>query len=112
MLYGNSVGACATVKNMNPMERERIKKPAGIWLGATIFSLLTAAAFGGGVFLMVFGSIWLGLFFVVIAIAFARLCWFALPKDHKLQLWVTGLTITLALGYLLYVATHLELRFM
>jgi hypothetical protein len=97
---------------MNPMERERINKPAGTWLGATIFSLLTAAAFGGGVFLMVFSSIWHGLFFVVIAIAFARLCWFALPKDHKLQLWVTGLTIAFALGYLLYVATHLELRFM
>ncbi|WP_198115922.1 hypothetical protein [Massilia rhizosphaerae] len=94
------------------MERERINKPAGTWFGATIFSLLTAAAFGGGVFLMVFSSVWHGLFFVAIAIAFARLCWLALPKDHKLQVWVTGLTIALALVYLLYVATHLELHFM
>jgi hypothetical protein len=94
------------------MGRERIIKPGNAWLGATIFSLLTAAAFGGGVFLMVFSGIWHGLFFIVIAIAFARLCWSALPKNHKLQLWVTGLTIALALGYLLYVATHLDLRFM
>lgn len=94
------------------MERKRITKPAGAWLGATIFSLLTAAAFGGGVFLMVFNSIWHGLPFVVIAIVFARLCWFALPKDHKLQLWVMGFTIAFALGCLLYVATHLNLRFM
>lgn len=94
------------------MVKERTFKPASAWLGATIFSLLTAAAFSGGVFLMVFSSIWQGLFFVAIGAAFARLCWLALPKDHKLQLWVTGLTIALALGYLLYVATHLNLSFM
>ena len=94
------------------MERERIIKPGSAWLGTTIFSLLTAATFGGGVFLMGLSSIWPGLFFVAIAIAFGRLCWFAFPEDHKLQLWVTGSTIALALGYLLYVVTHLDLRFM
>lgn len=67
---------------------------------------------GCGVFLMVFSSVWHGLFFVAIAIAFAGSCWSALPEDHKLQLWLTGLTIALALVYLLYVATHLDLRFM
>jgi len=61
---------------------------------------------------MVFGGIWQGLFFVVISIAFARLCWSALPEDHKLQLCLTGLATALALGYVLYTATHLNLRFM
>jgi hypothetical protein len=94
------------------MERERIIKPGSAWLGTTIFSLLSAATFGGGVFLMGVIGIWPGLFFFAIAIVFARLCWFAFPEDHKLQLWVTGLAIALALGYLLYLITHLDLRFM
>lgn len=94
------------------MERERIIKSGSAWLGTTMFSLLTAATFGGGVFWMVFSSIWQGLFFIAIAVAFARLCWSALPEDHTLQLWVTGLAIALALGSLLYVITHLDLRFM
>jgi hypothetical protein len=94
------------------MAQEKIIKPASAWLGATIFSLLTGVAFGCGVFLMLFSGIWQGLFFIVIAIAFARLCWVALPEDHKVQLWVTGLTIALAMAYMLYLIFNLTPRFM
>lgn len=94
------------------MKQEHINEPASAWLGTTIFSLLTGMAFAYGTFLMLFNGAWYGLFFIVIAIAFARLCWVALPGDHKLQLWITGLMITLALVYLLYLISSLTLRFM
>lgn len=94
------------------MGREQIIKPASAWLGTTIFSLLTGIAFGYGVFLTLFDTVWHGLFFIVIAIAFACLCWLGLPKDHKLQLWVTGSTITLALAFILYLISNITLRFM
>lgn len=94
------------------MEREQSIEPTSAWFGATIFSLLTGTAFGYGVFLVFFNGVWHGLFFIVIAIAFACLCWFALPKDHKLQLWVTGSTIALALAFILYVISSMTLRFM
>ena len=94
------------------METEQKMKPASAWLGATIFSLLTGAAFGFGIFLMLFSNKWHGFFFIAIAIAFACLCWVALPKDHKLQLWITGLTISLVLALLLYVISQLTPRFM
>jgi len=94
------------------MEREKITRPASAWLGTTIFSLLTGIAFGYGVFLMLFSSVWHGLFFVVIAIVFACLCWVGIPKDHKLQLWVTGSTITITLLFILYVISNMALRFM
>ena len=94
------------------MKREQINNPASAWFGTTIFSLLTGVAFGYGVFLMLFSSVWQGLFFIVIAIAFACLCWVGLPKDHKLQLRVTGSTIALALAFILYVISSITLRFM
>lgn len=94
------------------MGREQNIEPASAWLGTTIFSLLTGAAFGYGAFLMLFDSAWHGLFFIIVAIAFARLCWVALPKDHKLQLWVTGCAIALAFGFLLHLISSMTLRFM
>lgn len=94
------------------MERKRTIKPGSAWLGTTIFSLLTAATFAGAVFLMGVISIWPGLFFGAIAIAFARLCWFAFPEDHKLQLWITGSALALGFGCFLYVLTHLHFGFM
>lgn len=94
------------------MKREQINNPASAWFGTTIFSLLTGVVFGYGVFLMLFSSVWQGLFFIVIAIAFACLCWVGLPKDHKLQLRVTGSTIALALAFILYVISSITLRFM
>lgn len=62
------------------MGREQIIKPASAWLGTTIFSLLTGIAFGYGVFLTLFDTVWHGLFFIVIAIAFACLCWLEGPQ--------------------------------
>lgn len=94
------------------MGREQNIEPASTWRGATIFSLLTGAAFGYGAFVMLFDGALHGLFFIVVAIAFACLCWVALPKDHKLQLWVTGCTIALAFAFLLYLIFSLTLRFM
>lgn len=94
------------------MGREQNIEPASAWLGATMFSLLTGAAFGYGAFLILFDSAWQGLFYIIVAIAFACLCWVALPKDHKLQLWVTGCTIALAFAFLLYLISSMTLRFM
>jgi len=102
----------AVQARISVMEPQQKMKPASAWLGATIFSLLTGAAFGYGIFLMLFSNKWHGLFFIAIAIAFARLCWVALPKDRKLQLWITGLTISLVLAFVLYVISQLKLRFM
>ncbi len=89
------------------MGQEHTTKPASTWLGTTIFSILTGAAFSSSVFLILFSNTWFGLFFIFIAIAFARLCWVTLPKDHKLQLCVTGLTIFLAMAFLLYLISQL-----
>jgi hypothetical protein len=94
------------------MEQKQIINPANSRLGATIFSVLTGMAFGCGVFLMLFSGIWQGLFFIFIAIGFACLCWVVLPKDHRLQLWVTGLTIALAMAFMLYLISNLTPRFM
>jgi hypothetical protein len=94
------------------MERERIVKPANTWVGATILSLLTGVALGYGVFLVLLSGTLPGLIFIVIAIAFACLSWFALPKDRKLQLWATGLSIALALTFFVSVISHLTPRVM
>jgi hypothetical protein len=94
------------------MRRDQNIESASAWLGATIFSLLTGAAFGYGAFLLLIDNAWQGMSFIIVAIAFARLCWVALPKDHKLQLWVTGCTIALAFAFLLYLISSMTLRFM
>jgi len=84
------------------MRQEKIGKPSSAWLGATIFSLLTGAGFDYGVFVLLFDSTWHGLFFIGTAIAFARVSWVVHPKNHKLQLLVTSLPITLALVFGMY----------
>ena len=94
------------------MRRDQNIESASAWLGANIFSLLTGAAFGYGAFLLLIDNAWQGMSFIIVAIAFARLCRVALPKDHKLQLWVTGGTIALAFAFLLYLISSMTLRFM